>query len=320
MNPKRSLHPQLFTAVLFLCLLTVLSSCLRTDTYDIPATGGSNPGTGTGTRLTGIYVLDSTLPPGLDTAYLQRYTYDGNGRILIVLGTDKQPGGDSAHYQYFYSGNDTLADRIISYERITGFGTQEYFDTLYLKYAAGKLVCDSLVRGPGAGTPAFSQWTRYIYLSNGIFSYRTDDFTPNTNDTAILGYLHTVASSNGSITSARDDSAFYNSRTGAVRVMNRYSDFSATYDMRANPSFQIGRAYQIPFADIEYFVELPTDGTISSRLPVTTQQTSNVYPGGIVKTSNTYVFGANGMPVSRSMRIFDQNGWGDWETVHFVYQ
>jgi hypothetical protein len=306
----------------YLLLVLFLTACQR-EVSDFPTTQPQvpNPVTG-GIRLVGLFTIDSTLPAGQDTTYIQRLTYDNAGRILTVTGTDKQPNGDSMHLQYNYPGSDTLASRIISYERYTAASAVgERFDTIFLKYEAGRLACDSTLQSNSPGGASFAQWIRYVYSGNNVFRYRNNAFSPpDPADTALIGYLSTPVFANGSITSQQDDSAVYNPQTGTIRVLSPYAVFTSTYDARQNPTFQAGRAYQMPCIDVEYFVELPTDGTIQRRLPLATQQTCHAYPGGIVKTNNRYVFRTDGLPLSRSTEVYELGTWTNWDTVYYIYQ
>lgn len=300
----------------------LLASCLRTDTYDLDNTTpppAPVPGNSGGAELAALYSRDSTLPAGSDTTYVQRFTYDAQGRISILTGTDKTPGGDSVHFEFSYPGNDTLAQRIIAYDRDAPPYAHEYNDTLYLRYEAGRLACDSMVSGSAGNGGSFSHWTRYVYNGNSVFFYHL--YNPLTSlDTAVNGFLTAPVYANGSIVAEQDDSAVYNPQTGAIRRLNPFATFSATYDSHPNPVFRTGRAYQKPFTDIEYFIELATDGTIPRYLPLQTMQTSRNYPGGILKTENSYVFRTDGLPYSRTTRVFEQGAWGAWETMYYLYR
>ncbi|RYY89044.1 MAG: hypothetical protein EOO15_07235 [Chitinophagaceae bacterium] len=311
---------RLFPKILPFIVLSFLVSCLRTDQYNLEETTPRT--TNQESKLIAIYTQDSSLPAGRDTTYIQRFYYDATDRIVAVTGTNKQAGSDSFHLQYFYNGSDTLANRIISYERYTGPMNGIVLDTVYLRYQNGRLVSDSSVSGNGPGSTAFSQWVNYVYSGNSVFTYRQNSYSPplTAADTAIEGLFNTAVVVNGNTVAESSDSATYNPQTGIFRRTGSYATFTATYDVHSNPVFRIGRSYQVPIIPIEYFVDIYTDGAIPRNLPIETKHTSNVYPGGVIQTSNTYVFRSDGLPTSRTMRFFEQGTWTNWETAHYLYQ
>ncbi|RYD91034.1 MAG: hypothetical protein EOP50_14955 [Sphingobacteriales bacterium] len=294
---------------------------MRTDHYELDEPPTTDT-TAAGTRLSAVYSLDNTLPPGADTVFVQRYTYDAQGRIATIITSDKRSNGDSTYNAYFYNGSDTLAERIASYERYSGAMSGTVKDTLFISYANGRLVSDSMVRqGSGSAAP-FSQWSRYVYVGNQVFMYYRKSFDPaiTPTDTAILGYLVTPVFTNGNITSQMDDSAVYNPQTQSIRTQGRYATLTATYDPRPNPMAQIGRAYRIPFLPIEFFAELAADGAIPKNLPIAAEQSSRAYPGGVVRSENNYTFRTDGLVRTRTMRFYEQGTWGDWQTFFYLYQ
>jgi YD repeat-containing protein len=306
-------------------LLLFLASCqrevsdLNNPTTANPTNNPLQPGSG---RLVAMYARDSTRPAGQDTVYIHRLEYDASGRVVsITMSSKETANGDSTHHKFAYQGSDTLAYQISSYSRITGPFSYTSYDTLWPKYAGGRLISDSMVTRSSTSPNAFYQTTHYVYNSNTVFHYRHSMFDPpiTAADTAINGILSSVTSTNGNITAETDDSAIYNPQTGAFRIGGRAGTFSATYDSRPNPAFVAGRAYRIPFVPVEYFIELYTDGTITGNLPLTSSQTNSVYTGGMIQTTNSYVFRADGLPASRTLKILDSGTWSS-DTLYYVYQ
>jgi hypothetical protein len=313
------------TAPLVLALLCTVCSCQRELSELNPNTvnpANPTPSTASSGRLVAVYSRDSTLPAGSDTTAIARITYDGSGRVLTFTNSDKQQGGDSLHFRYVYSGSDTLASSIISYERTTGPYADVRMDTSWLEYANGRLMADSVTSNTQLNPQPFYQVRRFAYSGNAVFLYRYNLFTPrpSATDTAIAGQRYTVTRTNGDITSQQDDSAYYNPQTGALRTISNIGQFTATYDTRPNPFFQAGRSFQIPFVDVEYFIELLTDGSITRHLPLSSTHVNSAYvPTGSVTQSHNYTFGTDGLPTKR-VTTFQQGGSTYTDTIYYLYQ
>jgi hypothetical protein len=309
-------------------LLLFLASCQReaTDLGNPTTANPANPNNptqpaGSG-RLVALYARDSTLPAGLDTLQIARLSYDASGRVASVIFSDKQPSGDSSHLGYLYAGSDTLASRITNYQRSTGPFAGDRYDTTWLEYANGRLMADSNTIGIQAGAPPYFQVRRFAYNGNSVFFYRYDTYQPrpSATDTAIAGQLYTVTRTAGDITSQRDDSAYYNQLTGGFRFISNRGQYTATFDQRANPLFQAGRSFQAPFVDVEYFVEILTDGSITRRLPLTSTHTNRAYvPTGLVTVSHSYTFRPDGLPAKR-ITTEQSGGSTSNYTIYYMYQ
>jgi YD repeat-containing protein len=311
----------ILTAVLLLFLVSCQREVadLNNPTTTNPNNNPSQPGSG---RLVAMYARDSTRPAGQDTAFIHRLEYDASGRVVSIMMSSKETtNGDSTHHKLAYQGSDTLAYLITTYSRITGPFSYTSYDTLWPKYAGGRLISDSMATRSSTAPNAFYQTTHYVYNGNNIFHYKHSMFDPpiTAADTAIDGILSIVTYSNGNITAETDDSAVYNPQTGTFRTGGRAGTFSATYDSRPNPAFVAGRAYRIPYMPVEYFIELYTDGTITGSLPLTSRQTNVVYSGGTIQTANSYVFRADGLPASRTLKILDSGTWSS-DTIYYLYQ
>lgn len=223
---------KIYFSTLCLGLVTILfSSCQKEISSDpiLKVTSGDS------TLLARYIELDTTLPSGSDTTFQEFYRYDAQKRVTRIYSIYSSAPGDIDILSYFYSGLDTLPNKVVL---IWKNGSAPFVDTAFLSYTNGLVSYDSIIT--------------YDITNNKFFRTEVATYTASGSNTFIQSrqYLSAAPSpvsrqwsgmvfktyQNGNIIQQEDTSTF------AIIFTNRqYTQVS--YDNKINPFYRIYTPY-----------------------------------------------------------------------------
>jgi hypothetical protein len=215
---------------LFVLIAIAIVSCEKELSSEPPANPGTGnnppPPTSDSTLLWKYIEVDTTLPAGSDTTFVEIYTYDGQKRLshfyVGFLGTEQNA-------DLFYSGNDTLPYKINSF--LKDF-IDTYRDTIFYSFSNGWVTKDSMIRYDGI-TNQFSQIRTQVYTPAGhntLFEYRHYSSLPAVAPDEDKRSMIFTTFQNGNIT-VQDD-------TTAVDLISSAAHEEVKYDDKINPLYE----------------------------------------------------------------------------------
>jgi hypothetical protein len=238
------------SALLTLSIIILFASCQREveDTIPERPTGNSDS-----ILLAGFAELDTTLPSGMDTLWYVRYSYDAAKRVKNATYAYGLGGQfDTEYVDYFYSGNDTLPNKIV----VTWMDVSNtYRDTVFYTYVNGQVSVDSTVEWR-INTNDFWGTTTETYTPSGnniIVQYRlynSPGVTPPDHISTPQTITRTFA--NGNITTQDNPPNFhFGERDHVVQ----------SYDNKVNPFYKA----EIPYP-LLYAMRMQKNNTIEEKL------------------------------------------------------
>jgi hypothetical protein len=162
------MKPVYYIIIVFVCTYAFIS-CKKSDEDPQPT-----PPAPESTRMTKIFLLDTTITAPFDTINRGYFTYDSQNRPIKneSFQTDAS-GANVSHYilRYDYNGSDTLASRSIQdYTGYTnGVPTEFSSDTTSYAFVNGKCTYDSSYGLNSLGNPFYTVFN-YAYAAGNIIN------------------------------------------------------------------------------------------------------------------------------------------------------
>lgn len=285
--------------IISVLIALVFSSCQKELDIDL-----GNPPPPSGTNNDSIYIsayvdLDTALPSGQDTLYVDRFFYDNHKRVSYIstietINSERWP----SVMKYYYNGNDTLPYKITS-TSADGNGVIYLLDTAYFTYASNGLISKdsgwsysvSLNRRTSGYVTSFSGG-----IANMVFNYSTSYSTqPPTYDT-IAGMVILDVSGQEIV-----------SQTGPS-LITWYEYFQMGYTDHPDPIYRTDFHYPIYYAKMGW-------GYGSARKLLISQDVGSGPNNIFYKYRWTYEYRADGYPlVRRGIDLLDPSAY--WKELY----
>lgn len=266
-----------------ICLLFLCSCQKEIDPINIVARVDSLSTANDSTTLVKYVDLDTTLPSGLDTSWVQTYKYDSLKRIVQADYIEYLNSGlpqRTNRTLLFYNGSDTVPYKKTDAETYVQSNTPSgYTAVAYYTYASGRIVKDSVHITQTLSTDSFSR--TFAYSGNSIIE-TTYRYIP-----ALVTTGHNISfvKSGSNLTSQND----------TVTPGSMAQRFSFAYDNKPNPLYHKPQPFISDAAPYYTMETLPEEMVYEANNPVEI----NEYSGTLnYHVKIAYKYKPNGYPLS----------------------